>query len=1454
MKKYLFTIIILSLIFFSSVNSFAVSVTPTFSNDLGNQPNTLTTATYGLTLLDLKMSLANTYTTAKTWTTYDFEFTAGTAPSSYFSNYTLYRSTQATLNLTNGTATTVTATWSMNSTTPYVQFTDAVSAAASTTTVYYYFIVADCTAPPSTGTFQLNLQYEDYITFNTPTYTGTSTGNVITFAGPASMKITANYGFTLDNPAYFSELGNVLISFGVQTSSGTGTFSSFTLQGTSGGVNTSITSFFSNYKLYSSPNANYTTLTPVTFTVSGTGSAPVINLATAKAISTTPLYYYVVADFTNGASIFSPPNDLTADYQFALTNATGSLTYSTTSNFTYTDITLEPNEYVWIGAGNTAATENWTTPSNWSNYAITTDLLDPGTSASYPGLAASNDIAIIIKATTATINLASAINPILQLQTTNKNTINLNITSSTVTLSTNYLYLGGGGATTPLYNGNGSNAGALGIFTLSGGGVLEITTHAYLYGTTDFNIPAGGNLSLPAGSEIDLGDQVNLNVTGGNFTASNSNVDLYGVAATIDVTGGTFLAGNNSTVLSDGTYALSEFINNGGAITISGGSLFTISYGSIVNTAGTFTVDGSTVDMETSSLGPATNGYDILNNGGTFIFQNGSVLESLTYSINFFTNSSGYVNFLNSNINFSTSYNTVQNTGSGTFTLDPTSSVFFTLGSYNVVNNTSSNPFSLLSSSAGSATIGPMNNATYNNNGMAGNFYVQRFLTGGSSAYRGYRLLSSPVTRNNSVAGSAATVRGYPYTALTGPAASSGTNDVTDISYLGNSETIPVAAPATPTTYHGAYIGGPGFPNVIGNPIIYLYREAIAPGTFAQENSSFTSGKYVGITSITSATSPNWTVATKSTALGYASFPADNATNVVIPAGNAALFYYIGDNTRNTLYPTNPLSSAYPPSNSYLPAYGYINQGLVTLYIWGSTTLSPAPTKSLTYTNNANTINPGITLVGNPYPSSIDLVRVYSDNAGLFGTNGEAFYQLDVTSQQYVSFNGNGTSSYSPMNKYEYIESGQGFFITVPSAGATQSLKFYEDQKVSTLPTVQEEGVRIPTGPTTDHVNRFTNNAQKAKVNLASKSENSSLDNNLKTISGAPDTVRKKVLFVPLPPVSPDTTKAPVLTGLHLKFVVDSADYDGIGVYFNKKWSDKFDSNDSYDLDGQAGKVYLSSYTSDDVRTSINAMGDYAIPGGKRVKLYVKAAAAGIYQLQMADIINFKSANYSVFLLDKMLKDSLDLTLYKSYNFNYTPGTANDSTRFVLAIEHKPVPYYALLTFAGQKITQGVQLDWTVKNEFNTTKFVVQKLGANGAYAFLDSLSSDSSSLYSYVDQHPSLGNNTYRLQQTNSLGVITYSAPVTIGYNSSAPNGGLVIYPNPAKSSITVTLTTSSTASQVATADIYNTSGKLIEHKAVSSNSFTHDVSAYQLGVYIIELKNNNGILVGKSKFVKVN
>jgi hypothetical protein len=94
----------------------------------------------------------------------------------------------------------------------------------------------------------------------------------------------------------------------------------------------------------------------------------------------------------------------------------------------------------------------------------------------------------------------------------------------------------------------------------------------------------------------------------------------------------------------------------------------------------------------------------------------------------------------------------------------------------------------------------------------------------------------------------------------------------------------------------------------------------------------------------------------------------------------------------------------------------------------------------------------------------------------------------------------------------------------------------------------------------------------------------------------------------------------------------------------------------------------------------------------------------------------------------------------------------------------------------------------------------------------------------------------------------------LTNSYPGKKPviTSNMLIYPNPATSIINISLGENAPANY--TEDIYNTSGSLIKHDSENSNTFTEDISNYKLGVYIIELKDANGNLLGKSKFVKTN
>jgi len=326
--------------------------------------------------------------------------------------------------------------------------------------------------------------------------------------------------------------------------------------------------------------------------------------------------------------------------------------------------------------------------------------------------------------------------------------------------------------------------------------------------------------------------------------------------------------------------------------------------------------------------------------------------------------------------------------------------------------------------------------------------------------------------------------------------------------------------------------------------------------------------------------------------------------------------------------------------------------------------------------------------------------------------------------------------------------------------------------------------------------------------------------------------------------------------GLHLKFAMDSTVYDEIGIYYSSAWSDKYDDNDSYDLDGFNPKVYLSSFTSDGVRVSINAWSNYTTTPA-RVKLYVRAVASGSYTISIEDFVNIDTSVYSINLVDNEQKDSIDMAKFNSYTFNLNVAdTAAFDQRFVLAVEPKdvkPIPSYQLSLFDGSKASQGVQLNWQTLNAgINKMHFTLQKLNTTNGYDSLDNVQSDSANNYSYIDQHPIIGNNVYRLKQTPVSGLTSYSSPITIGYGTTTATTAMNVYPNPSKSFINVKLASNTTVGATYTAEIYNMSGSLVTHQSVTNGTFTQDISAYKFGVYFIQLKDNNGYLVGQSKFVK--
>jgi len=118
---------------------------------------------------------------------------------------------------------------------------------------------------------------------------------------------------------------------------------------------------------------------------------------------------------------------------------------------------------------------------------------------------------------------------------------------------------------------------------------------------------------------------------------------------------------------------------------------------------------------------------------------------------------------------------------------------------------------------------------------------------------------------------------------------------------------------------------------------------------------------------------------------------------------------------------------------------------------------------------------------------------------------------------------------------------------------------------------------------------------------------------------------------------------------------------------------------------------------------------------------------------------------------------------------------------------------------------------------------------------------------YSYLQVSPAPGVNYYRLKLIAPDGSFTYSQIVTI--NVGAVSTGLSIYPNPAHSSIAVSLPQ---MSGTAVIGIYNSTGILMQWLVSGAAINTIDISRWAAGMYTVKVMEGNSTMTGN--FIKVN
>jgi hypothetical protein len=174
-----------------------------------------------------------------------------------------------------------------------------------------------------------------------------------------------------------------------------------------------------------------------------------------------------------------------------------------------------------------------------------------------------------------------------------------------------------------------------------------------------------------------------------------------------------------------------------------------------------------------------------------------------------------------------------------------------------------------------------------------------------------------------------------------------------------------------------------------------------------------------------------------------------------------------------------------------------------------------------------------------------------------------------------------------------------------------------------------------------------------------------------------------------------------------------------------------------------------------------------------------------------------------------------------------------------------------LTDFEANMQTDGtVRLNWVTLAEENAAHFDVLRSANGSEWNTLSTVQANGNTTgesdYSFVDQQPALGTNSYRLRISSTDGKQMYSA-IKVIKNSSVQS--LTVFPNPTKDVINIYMGSAITSDL--TMRMININGQLVKSQkiAAGSNMLTIPVSNYASGVYVLQFTDQDGL----SKTIKL-
>jgi autotransporter-associated beta strand protein len=545
--------------------------------------------------------------------------------------------------------------------------------------------------------------------------------------------------------------------------------------------------------------------------------------------------------------------------------------------------------------------------------------------------------------------------------------------------------------------------------------------------------------------------------------------------------------------------------------------------------------------------------------------------------------------------------------------------------------------------------------------------------------------------------------------------------------------------------------------------------------------------------------------------------PFVSATGYDQSATNSASIAYLADAV-----------SWYAVPNTFIAATTYQGymlfvRGDRSFPVFTSRSTTPATSTVLRTTGVLNTgkvtvpVNTGFTVIGNPYAATINFNNVYNHAATTSAVTSNSFSLWDPN-----------------IGSAANVASGTGGWVTLSWNAGTSAYDASPNPQLF-------DGFDV-NGDIQSGAAFAVNGSGSGSVEIDEADKVTGTDNHL-------------YLF------KPEVIPAPANPGL-LRTTLYATDTSHTIVYLADGVLNIFDSSFSDTLSAGLDIKKLFSFNE---RVSILKFNENLsiqkspLKQGDTIHLIVGSLKQVPYQF-LIQTTSFNRPDLNAFWVDSFTNISTPIPLKKDtskvyINFTINPDVASSFSPTRFSVVFKPAPstttYNSVTALLQDK---NILVDWTVKNQLNVAKYIVEKSTDNINFYPVDTTvaTTDTSAIYNWLDVNGVVGENYYRIRSIGNRDTVQYSKTVDVIITkpvsanvATIATSNIIIYPNPVTGRI---LYMQMSNMPVGTYDvkIVNASGQIlstqvIEHSILTETQPVFITNDLSVGIYMLEITDPN-------------